>query len=311
MNHQGQDIQFAIIGAPKTGTTSLANWLAGHPGIWVPTDMNADFPLDMKEPRYFCFDADRYRQIRTLEDYRALFAEGHRRGLLCGEASASYLFSPVALPHLMIDNPDCRIIVMVRNPLELVVSLHAQKLASEEENEKDFETAWRLSPARAEERMVSALCDAPRYLDYQAIGRLGEQLARAMLHVPREQLHVIVHDDLRADPGAVYRATLAFLGLENDGRSDFPVYNARRRNRLPLAIRILKTPPVRAIKRSLKDWAPRASHVVGSRFYRAISAPAEHLELRPELRAELVEFYKDDVALLGRLLKRDLSHWLA
>jgi hypothetical protein len=298
---------WVIVGAPKCGTTSLARYLGAHPCVWIPPRM--------KEPRYYLFDEsvpDDYRQVCLRSDYLALFEEGHRRGLLCGEASAAYLFSAIAIPHLMIDNHACRIIVMVRNPLEMAPSLHAQKLhRSGEEHIPDFGTAWKASPERALGRLVRPQCDYPGGLDYQSICLLGEQLARAMEVVPRPQLHVIVHDDLQASPRQVWLDTLAFLGLPDDGRTEFNVHNARRRSRFPLALRALKLPVARAVKRRLKGWFPDGSHALGLKFRRAISEPVKPAPIDPELRAEMVKFYKDDVALLGELLRRDLNHWLA
>jgi hypothetical protein len=110
----------------------------------------------------------------------------------------------------------------------MVLSHHSQKLYSFEENEPDFETAWRLSAERAKGREVGADCRAPKYLDYQAIGRLGEQVRTLKTLVPENQLHAIVFDDLGVDPGAVYRDTLTFLGTTADGRSAFPVVTRAR-----------------------------------------------------------------------------------
>lgn len=295
-------LAFCIVGAPKAATTSLAKYLGEHPGVCMPSWM--------KEPRYYCLDDDRYRQVRTRRDYERLWAHAEP-GQLCGEASAAYLYSEPAVPVLLADNPACKLICMVRNPIDLVVSLHAQKLASQEETIADFEMAWRLSPARRRSRLVGPRCDAPRYLDYQEIGRLGAQVGRLKSRVPPCQLHMIVYDDIAADVRKVYLDTLEFLGLPDDGRMTFETHNPRRRLLFPAVIRMLKAGPARAVKRRIKSVLPQASHAVGSRFYAAVSTPAERIDLDPELRAEMVEHFRDDVALLGRLIGRDLSEWLA
>ena len=128
---------FFIVGAPKCGTSALASYLRSHPKILVSP---------VKEPNYFCFDAPALRVIDRLETYGRLFARA-RPDQICGEASTAYLFSDEAVPAILDAVPAAQIIVMVRNPLDMVVSHHSQKLYALEENEPDFETAWRLSAA--------------------------------------------------------------------------------------------------------------------------------------------------------------------
>ena len=292
---------FVIVGAPKCGTTSLASYLQDHPKVFMPA---------RKEPNYFCFDAPRRRVVNQLEDYGKLF-EPAGAGQLCGEASTAYLFSDVAVPAILDAIPAAKIIAMVRNPLEMVVSEHAQKLYNLQENEPDFEKAWRLSPERARGRMVAPECLAPRYLDYQAIGRLGEQVRRLKARVPDRQLHVIVFDDLCVDPGRVYRDALAFLGIAHDQRNSFAPMNRRKAHTSPALARLLKHPSggMRWAKLAAKRAFPAQTRAIGHRLHRLNTRPAERKPLSAPLRLEMVATFKDDISLLGELLHRDLSHW--
>jgi Sulfotransferase domain len=292
---------FFIVGAPKCGTTALASYLRAHPRIFLSP---------VKEPNYFCFDAPGLRVIDRPANYGRLFAAALPEQL-CGEASTAYLFSNAAVPAILDANPAARIIVSVRDPLEMVLSHHSQKVYSFEENEPDFETAWRLSAERASGRRVAADCRAPRYLDYRAIGRLGEQVQRLKTLVPQSQLHAIVFDDLRADPGAVYRATLAFLGVAADGQDAFPVVNARKTNAWPALARLLKRPPapIRRLKLAAKRAFPAQTKAIGSVVHGLNQRPEQRRPLAAPLRREMAAAFKDDVSLLGELLNRDLSHW--
>ena len=94
------------------------------------------------------------------------------------EASTAYLLSPVAVPAILEANSRAKIIVMVRDPIEMIVSYHAQKLYAFEEDQLDFELAWELSEYRARGEQVNARCRAPTYLDYKSVARLGGQVAR-------------------------------------------------------------------------------------------------------------------------------------
>lgn len=293
---------FFIVGAPKCGTTSLATYLRGHPRIFMSA---------VKEPNYFCLDAPGLRDMYDRpETYGRLFARAHPEQL-CGEASTAYLFSNEAVPAILEANPAAKIIVMVRDPLDMVVSHHAQKLYTLEENERDLERAWRLSPARAKGEMVGPRCLAPRYLDYQSIGRLGEQVSRLKARVPEDQLLVIVFDDLRADPGRVYRDTCNFLGVPPDEQGVFAIENARRTHRWPALARALKhlPGPIYRLKVRLRAKYPAQAKAIGRVVHRLNRRAAERPELGEALRGEMIASFKDDVALLGRLLDRDLSHW--
>ena len=292
---------FFIVGAPKCGTTALASYLRGHPEIFLSP---------VKEPNYFCLDAPGLRVVDRSDAYGRLFASALPEQL-CGEASTAYLFSEAAVPAILEWNPAAIIIVLVRDPLDMVLSHHSQKVHNFEENELDFATAWRLSGERARGRKVAADCRAPKYLDYRAIGRLGEQLQRLKTLVPESQLHAIVFDDLRADPGAVYRGTLAFLGVAADGKNAFPVVNARKTNAWPGLARLLKRPPapIRRLKLAAKRAFPAHSKAIGSVIHGLNQRPEHRRPLAERLRAEVAAAFEDDVALLGRLLNRDLSHW--
>jgi hypothetical protein len=292
---------FCIVGAPKCGTTALASYLGAHPAIFMSS---------IKEPNYFCFDAPRRRVVDSLEMYSSLF-EPAAHWKICGEASTSYLFSNEAVPAILDSNPATNIIAMVRNPLEMVVSDHAQKVYNFQENEPDFEKAWRLSPDRAKGQMVSPECRAPRYLDYQSIGRLGEQVKRLMMWVPRRQLHVIVFDDLCSDPGAVCRDALLFLGVRTEPPSSFPVMNARKAHAWLAFARLLKHPrgPARWIKLAAKRAFPAQTRAIGQKLHSLNRRPAERKPLSITLRQEMIAAFKDDISLLGELLNRDLHDW--
>ncbi|HSC08498.1 MAG TPA: sulfotransferase [Steroidobacteraceae bacterium] len=285
---------FAIIGAPKCGTTSLAAYLGGHPDV---------FMSPIKEPAYFC-DPPALRALaarRHVGDfgtYAGLFAAAEPNQLR-GEASASYLFSGMAIERLLSANPEARLIAMVRNPIDMVVSLHASKAYNCLEYD-DFATAWRASPKR-------------RVLDYRSLGRLGGQLARLKRLVPERQLHVVVFDDLCADPPAAYRSVLAFLGLPDDGRLAFPVLNGRKARSWPQLARLAKNPPppLDRLKQALKQAAPGPSRAIGRRLSAINTRPARQAQLSKPLRREMADSFRDDVSLLSELLGRDLRTWLA
>jgi hypothetical protein len=266
-----------------------------------------------KEPHYFCSDFDYYYRPgeATLEHYLDLFADAGPQHEAVGEASVWYLYSQRAVPAILEFSPNARIVVMVRNPVDLVPSLHSQLRYSLDEDEPDVRRAWELQSDRAAGRNVPSTCRVPAFLQYKAAASLGEQLERLYRHAAPEQVEVIVFDDLRSDARAVYTRTLDFLGVEDDGRSTFPRVNANKAHRGGLVARMTQRPP--ALLVTAAQGVKRVTRVerlgLLSRLRNTNRVEAEREAIDGELSAELKLAFADDVGLLSELLSRDLSHW--
>jgi hypothetical protein len=311
----------AIVGAPRCGTTSLADFLRRRPDVVFSTP---------KEPHYFAIHdltavhggelADTVRQgylDRFFPDYR------HDARYLA-EGSVSYLYGAERMEPVLELWPDARFIIAVRDPMKLVPSLHQRYLVTGDENEKSFERAWALVPERAAGRKVPRSCLDPRLLRYDLAGKLGEQVERFFAVVGRERCHVVVHDDLVANPAQVYAEMLAFLGLPHDGRTKFKQKRKAEGYRFGWLQRLLKRPPVatsvlageefrrRVVSKPRRPPSVPVRKLMEARkaLLRWNKAPAEPVRLSRRMQEELRAAFADDVAHLGRLLGRDLSHWL-
>ncbi len=285
---------FAIVGGPKCGTTALYTYLATHPGIAMSS---------RKEPYFWSPDIRIRSPLADPADYARLWADAPPETLK-GEASPSYLRSSVAIPAILDARPDARFIAMLRPPAAMAASLHTQMVVDLQEDVASFEKAWRLQEARAAGRHVPRLCDFPPNLQYRDVCALGSQLERALAIVPRAQMHVILYDDLRADPQGVYRAVLRFLCLADDGRTSFaPVNRSKWRRALPL---------VQLTRRIATGGATPLNRLAGS-----LHAAIERLSLTERSRPapseafdrEIHEFFRPQVDKIGQLVGRDLSHW--
>jgi len=295
---------FFILGAPKCGTTALSEYLRRHPRVFVSTP---------KEPHYFCEDFDYYYAPgeRTEEHYLRLFADADESHLAVGEASVWYLYSRTAARNIMEFDPAARIVVMVRNPVELVPSLHSQLTYMLDETEPDPAVAWELQEARSRGEGLPSTVRVPGFLQYGEAARLGAQVRRVMEVVPREQLKVLVFDDLRADTGAVYRDTLEFLGVPDDGRSEFPRVNENKVHRTAAVARFTQRPPTAlvAVARGVKRVTGVERLGVLDRVRRRNREVTRREEISPEFAQVLREHFRDDVGELGELIGRDLGAW--
>lgn len=291
---------FFIIGAPKCGTTSLSHWLSEHPQIYFSP---------VKEPFYYSTDI--LQKFRKWDEYINLFKDAEEAHLAVGEGSTIYLFSQVAVNKIesIFDQP--RYIIMLRDPVEMAYSLHEQQCYCFNENISNFNAAWHLSQQRRAGRKVPPGCKSPQLLDYQNFCLLGEQVERLLSIVPRNRIHVILLDDIRDNVRSEYQRTLAFLGVNDDGRDNFPVYNRAKKWRNKWQGRL-----VRLITKNI-SWLKYKKRVIPKRSFGFINLLKRNtlmIQKRPlmeeQLRKELKKFYIDDVKKLGEILDRDLlSLW--
>jgi hypothetical protein len=267
----------------------------------------------VKEPHFFAKDLGTYPFIKTLEEYTRLFADSTEQHLRIGEASVYYLRSTTAIAGIHEFNPDAKIIAMFRNPVEMVHSLHSQLLYVSEETESDFETAWRMQERRSQGIGLPPASRGAFLLQYQQVGQFGTQTERLLSVFPPAQVKLILYDDFAASPQAVYDDVIQFLDLPHDQRTEFPRINESKRARLAWLRNFYRKPPppLRTAFRSLK-------RAVGGGSIRAVTRKIVDLNtvrerrppLSPAFRAELVAVFRDEITLLSRLLKRDLSHWV-
>ncbi len=301
----GRRPNFFILGAPKCGTTALSEYLREHPGAFLSQP---------KEPHYFCGDFDYYYAPgqRTEAHYLRLFEAATDEHLAVGEASVWYLYSTDAARNIAAFDPDARVVVMLRNPIDLVPSLHSQLLYMLDEDEPDPARAWALQEARSRGEHLPPRVRVPEFLQYGDAARLGAQLRRVYDVLPREQVLALVFDDLREDTGAVYRRTLAFLGLPDDGRAHFPRVNENKVHRAEAVARFTQRPPAPlvSVARGVKRVAGVDRLGVLERVRRGNRQVTRRREIDPELAAELRDHFRDDVGELGELIGRDLSGWV-
>ena len=287
-----------IVGAPKCGTTAWAEYLGSHPEIFFPK---------YKDQCFFAHDLPNFRLTRTDADYAGLFADS-RNAKVIGEASAMYLFSEAAADAIREHDPAAKILIFLREQEEYLPSLHNQFLLEFAEEIEDFETVWRLSERRPPET-IPTTCLEPRTLDYAAMGRFSEQVERYLAIFPAEQLRVIWFRDWVADPRATYLRILDFLGVDDDGRSDFAPINQGMTYRSRNLARLIVSPPtvVRRAARLVRKVAGPLGRFLNRAARKTVSllaTPGYKNEIGSELRAESRRYYANDNKQLEERLLR-------
>jgi hypothetical protein len=286
---------FFIIGAPKCGTTSLAAYLESHPQI---------FFSPYKEPHHFNTD-ENWVWTPERSRYEELFRGATQFHRAIGEGSVWYLHSSVAVLNIEQYTPDARYIVCLRSPVEMAYSLHEQQFVSGNEHIEDFAEAWELNNDRLKGKSISRWCRESRHLAYGSACLLGEQLDRLYNLVPRERVHTVLLDDVKADPRTEYLSVLKFLGVDDDGRYSFSMKNPAKERRSRVLLRAIQL--IGSFKRQM---GIHKSFGLLSAIDRKNINYRKRQPLSDEMKHKLQDYFNSDVELLGRLLDRDLSRWL-
>ncbi len=279
---------FIVIGAMKSGTTSLFHYLQSHPQV---------FMSPLKEVDFF---AGELNWDRGLDWYRRQFTGAGPETVAIGEASTSYTKYPqyTEVPdRIAATLPDVRLIYVVRDPIERIRS-HYQHRS--------------LIGAEREPLEVAVLTD-PRYVD---CSRYAFQIQQYMRVFPREALTVVSSEALRSDRERTIRDIYGFLGVDETYVSDTldkEFYRTDERAGYP--------PIVWWLRRTVKRYIPAGKrakelidHVLPSSLGRTPSekAPATKesaFTISDDVREQLAERLRDDVRDLRAYMPEGFDGW--
>ena len=209
-----------IVGAPKSGTTFLYYYLKQHPDIYFP---------NFKEPHFFGSDLIRRNGAYnlSLDEYQDLFKTDKK---IIGEASTFYIFSKNAPEEIYNFNPKAKIIIMLRDLVDLVHSLHSQFVFSGDEVIEDFTQALELEDSRLSGNRIPNQTTVVNKLFYTSnILSLPRSIQSFIRYFGRENIKFIDLDDIKKNPKKVYFETLEFLNIDsNFNIPDFKVINKNK-----------------------------------------------------------------------------------
>jgi hypothetical protein len=290
---------FFIVGAPKCGTTAMYGYLRQHPQIYMPFH---------KEPLYFGSDlTSRYGRMSEAA-YVALFSSADPSQRI-GEASAWYLYSERAAAEIKAFSPAADIVIMLRNPVDVMHAQHSQLLFNQQEDLHDFSEALAAEADRREGRRIPSGAVRVENLFYRRMVRFAPQVERYFDVFGRDRVHVILYEDFRDQTELTYASLLAFLGVSTTFVADFAVANPNKRVRHRWLQRIVYQPPgpLRRVIPTLRRFP--IVHRVRDVVVGWNSVPAARAPMHPELRTSLIRELTPEIRDLGVLIGRDLLAW--
>jgi hypothetical protein len=295
---------FFIIGAQKAGTTSLYHYLKQHPQV---------FMSPVKEPFFFNHEINsegevlkerfggpgRWRKPKfaNLKEYRTLF-EGVEEEAI-GEASVLYICVPGTADRIQRHAPGAKAIALLRNPADRAYSAFLNAVRGGREPLNDFAQALKEEEDRIRHNWAYVF-------RYRSRGYYHEQLKPYYEVFGSERVGVWLYEDLKEDPVGVAQSVFGFLGVEDtfvpNTSSKHNPASVPRSEAARLAIRFMNTKL--PIVRQIMPPSSKARKLVQNRILTGESPP-----LDPEVRAKLMEGYREDILRLQQLIGRDLSAW--
>ncbi len=317
---------FFVIGAPRSGTTSLYEYLDAHPDVSMSTVKEPDFfarpSLDAVHPlgQQGTGALDEVAAAdptlaAELAEYEGLFSgagDEKRRG----EASAIYLGHPTAAWHLRAFVPDAPLVAILRDPAERAFShfIHGRRIYAE---------YGRTSAVGADDRTVDEEFNRVVDMAYRdgvpevartdpevwiRSGLYFEHLTRWYSLFPTEQLLVALFEDLAGDPDDLMRRIFAFIGVDEDFQ--LPTTEAFNVSVVPRSRRLFTLLTTKnPLMRYARAVAPARVRAVAMRTRNRFLG-SEKPPIDPELHHKLRAIYRDDTSALMELIGRDLSSWM-
>jgi len=271
---------FIMIGAMKSGTSSLHAYLDEHPDI------------SMSYPKELDFFIEERRWSKGFDWYESHFS---RTALIRGESSVGYTQRhkyPGIPQRIHAMNPDIKLLYILRDPVERVVSHYTQ-----------------LSLMGLDLRDFRGVLDALRGSDYILSSSYYYQIAAYLECFPREQIQILTLEELVRDKVGTIHKVFQFLGVDDTfvGKDWALVHNRSvdkfERNLLG---KVMRRVP---FKRQLKPMVPEPLATAYSRV--TCRKPEDRFQpvLTAEKRAEIAEILGEDIAQLRELVGRDFSEW--
>ncbi len=276
----------------------MYTYLRQHPQVFMP---------DHKEPMYFGADLTQLHERLSERDYLALF-NGAEPGQRVGEASTWYLYSKLAPSEIHAFNADARIVIMLRNPVDVMYSLHRELVFYRGEAIDDFEEALAAEQDRRQGRRLGP-SRRPEALFYRDTVRFADQVERYLDVFGGQQVTVILYDDFVSDTPLAYADLLRFLRVDDGFQPDFVQVNESKlpRNRSLQALVVRPPAPFDRLVPLVRRFG--AAHKLRAAMLAANSRPEPRPAMPPDLRRRLTDDLAPEVARLSGLIGRDLTAW--
>jgi len=304
-------VNLFLLGGPKTGSTSLHDYLNQHPEIFLSPD---------KEPHYFCKDyyeeAKAFHNGKTLffkytsfDAYSNLFKDVTQEKVI-GDCSTSYASSSVAAQLIYEHNPNAKFIAILREPMDMAYSWFNFGRLSSNEDKDSFQLALESENERLQDwTKIPAACDYPSSLAYSKVVNHEANLKRFLKYFDSEQILIMPYNDYLQDTLGSYAKMLKFLGVAEDF---VPELNMLNESAKPRSVKLKTILDQLLFKRLKREFYPYKNSVVFrnlKKFYLFIfTSKGKYKDpLLSEQSDNFKDYFKDYVSNLSTLTHIDFN----
>jgi hypothetical protein len=282
---------FFIVGTPKAGTTSLYHYLEQHPQI---------FMSPVKETNYFSYDEIKAQNLFYNEEhicnedqYKALFREATIEKAI-GEASVSYLFYPTVPQKIYRYNPEAKIIIVLRNPVDRGFShyLMDKRLGFVNIGYEDIIRNQHLKDYKL------------YFQQYVLLGLYYEQVKRYIDIFGTSNVKILLYEDIVKQMENVVKEIYAFLNVDVDFNPDIATkHNVYSKPKNALIQNLYKHKRVRSFAKFFFGTTLRTN--IRNHFFTRENKPV----INENLKSALLKIYSDDILRTGELIGKSLESW--
>ena len=286
-------VDFFIVGAPKAGTTSLYHYLNEHPQVEMSLQ---------KEPDYFSDKAIQSQglyynknRIDTEEKYNGLF-NTQKKDVIFGEGSVSYLFYPTVAQDIKAYNPNAKIIIMLRNPINRAFShyLMDYRLGLVSDSFKD------IINKKSKHKNAHLF-----YQQYIKVGEYTTQLKRHFDIFDKQNILLIDYEDFKSDVASTVDAVYSFLNVSTEFSADV---NKKHNTFTMPKNKLIRFVYSFAVIRNILSFIFPKNIVKAVRFM--LFKKDKKPKLLEETRNQLKHYFSNDVRILGDFIGKDYSKWI-
>jgi hypothetical protein len=300
---------FLVIGAGKSGTTSVDKYLSQHPDIFVPKS---------KEPNFFGYEnmkvedfngnqeeiAHFKRSVTRLEDYLKIFEEAKPHQIK-GETSNTYMYHEQAPEKIKYYNPDVKLIAVLRQPAGRLYSRYLHLARENRTPTKNFSDCLDRSSIWWKRN------------DLIKEGFYYKNLYKYYELFPKENIRVYLYEDLQSNPLKVMQDIYGFLGVDATFSPDVTVrYNESGFVKNKFLNKIYGqggfiSRSIRAILPTTLVQKLRGNLALKKKMFALRSKNLDRPGMDPAIRKTLTfDVYQEDIKNLEKLIGRDLGNWL-
>jgi hypothetical protein len=299
----GSKPNFLILGAAKTGTTSIYAYLKQHPDIYIPTKETFYFISDLYRDNHLAYPAQRPKEEIVFEekDFLSLYEDTQGKKAV-GEVATGYLYyHDLAIPKIRnLLGSDVKLLAVLRQPVQRTYSGYT--FFSRDLHEKlSFEEALASEKKRTDENWDFMW----HYVEHSKYAASVEAYQKAF-----PNLKVVLFDDLRKDPAAFMRDIFEFLEIDPDVELDLTMQNVSGapKSKAFQALVTQENPIKKFFRPLLRLFFGREVRHRMRQWLKSKNVGEKDRMTAEQYNALLPQF-GEDIDQLGKLIQRDLSHW--